>query len=97
MPCTHTKGFAASVAVNVLEDNPGKLMADVRVWCSECKMPMRFIGLPGGASTSRPMCSVFGEEARMPLEPLDIDGWASMNPITLQRIKEENDKLTPKP
>ncbi len=73
MSCDHTKRHYAHVAVIHLADSGG-FTTDIKIWCADCGVPFRFKGLPCGASPSEPMCSVVGEEARMPIEPLDLDG-----------------------
>lgn len=48
--------------------------ADVRVTCSDCDLPFRWMGLPAGMSFVRPMVSVDGLELRAPLEPAYVMG-----------------------
>lgn len=43
---------------------------DVTVKCTDCDKPFEFVGLPMGSSPYRPMCSVDGIEARMPIKPV---------------------------
>ncbi len=72
--CEH-KEFEARVEVNRLEDVK-MFAADVHIQCSECGMPFRFLGLPGGLHPEHPTVSVDGTEARLPIAP--------MEPIILQ-------------
>lgn len=87
MICAH-KNFTAQVDVNRLEDT-GRFSADVKVWCVECRLPFRFIGLRTDViSTKIPCMSPFGEEARLPLEPIDMDG-----PIHPEVLKAMQSKM----
>ncbi len=65
--CEH-KEFEASVTVNRLEDISG-FAADITIVCHECKIPFRFLGLPGGLHPDHPTVSVDGTEARLPIAP----------------------------
>lgn len=67
MKCEH-KYFAATVEVNRLEDS-GRFTADVRIVCSECQIPMRFIGLPFGVDLDGAAVSVDGTEGRFAIAP----------------------------
>ena len=56
--------------------------ADVCIKCADCGLPFEFVGLPMGYSPIQPMCSVDGQEARMPIMPhgvamrTDLPGFA---------------------
>ena len=65
--CKHLD-FAAAVVVSRLEDS-GRFMADIRIQCSECGVPMRFIGLPAGLDTNGACVSVDATEARLAIAP----------------------------
>lgn len=67
MPCEH-KVFGAYVAVNRLLDT-GRFAADIRIECSECHEPFRFLGLGAGLSPYEPTVSIDGLELRAPIEP----------------------------
>lgn len=43
---------------------------ELHVKCTVCDKPFEFIGLPMGMSPGQPMCSVDGQEARMPIKPV---------------------------
>lgn len=43
---------------------------ELTVFCTDCNVPFEFIGLPMGLSPGQPMCSVDGQEARMPIKPV---------------------------
>jgi hypothetical protein len=60
--------FSASVNVNRLEES-GQFQADVRVWCEECGLPFRFIGLPAGIDLNGAAVSVDATEARLAIAP----------------------------
>jgi hypothetical protein len=67
MSCQH-KDFAATVDVYRLEDS-GRFSADVRITCTECGTPFRFIGLPAGLDLNGAAVSVDGCEARLAIAP----------------------------
>lgn len=73
-PCEHAN-FQAVCNVNRLSKVEGGPITgysvDVRVLCDDCKLPFRFIGLPGGSSPAYPTTSIDGAEARMPIGPSD--------------------------
>jgi hypothetical protein len=71
--CEHKRAHIINCVIVNLRDTTG-FMADVKIRCADCNMPFRFRGLPAGASTTVPMVSVLGDEARLPIEPLDMDG-----------------------
>lgn len=78
-PCDHPD-FEAHVAVARLSDS-GRFNADVRIKCTKCGEPFRFIGLPCGIDLNGAAVSVDGTEARLAIAPrngvatpLDKDG-----------------------
>lgn len=86
-PCEHNN-FLADVDVNRLENKHGEIhryQADVRIKCTECGLPFRFIGLPAGMDLNGAAVSIDGQEARLaiapkgevltPLEDTDIHGF----------------------
>lgn len=72
MTCEHPS-FEARVDVNRLTktaDGPvDRWQADVRIRCSGCGLPFRFLGLPTGLDLLGAAVSVDGEEARLSLAP----------------------------
>lgn len=75
--CPH-ENFDAVVDVNRLgksDDDPTIIgyTADIRVWCTDCKEPFRWIGVQAGMSPARPMCSVDEGDLRAPLRPASAD------------------------
>lgn len=46
-----------------------RYQADVRIHCTACKTPFRFLGLPAGLDLLGAAVSVDGEEARLSLAP----------------------------
>lgn len=70
--CEHLN-FAAEVDVNRITaeegGNPYRWMAEIRVKCADCGIPMRFIGLPPGMDFNSPCVAINAEEARMPIAP----------------------------
>ena len=68
--CDH-KETEATVEVTCLEDS-GKWAADLKLKCSKCGVPFRFIGVPGGLSFSHPTITIDGQELCMPIEPAHV-------------------------
>ena len=66
--CLH-ENFIADVAVNRIESNILRFMADVTVKCSTCGSPFRFIGLPTGLDLNGACVSADGQEARLAIAP----------------------------
>lgn len=67
MTCNH-EDFAANVAVIRLSDT-GRFQADITIKCSQCGVPMRFIGLPAGVDLNGAAVSVDGTEGRFAIAP----------------------------
>lgn len=65
--CDHEK-FAAHVVVNRLSDS-GRFQADVRIQCSECGKPFRFIGLLAGLDLNGAATNPDATEARLAIAP----------------------------
>jgi len=64
--------FRADVNVGRLTNEEGKPMqfhADVRIKCTECGEPFRFLGLKSGVDLRGANCSVDGLEARLSIVP----------------------------
>jgi len=70
--CKH-ESFACSVAVNRIPEVEGgpikNYSADVRVQCSQCQLPFRFIGLPYELDLRGASVSVDGTEGRFAIAP----------------------------
>jgi hypothetical protein len=67
--CNH-ESFECNVNVNRIDDI-GRFVADITIFCSQCKTKFRFIGLRHGMQYDSPMVSVDATEARMPIAPKD--------------------------
>jgi hypothetical protein len=65
--CRHEQ-FTSFVAVHRLEDT-GRFIAELRIWCVDCREAFRFQGLQPGVLHERPSCSMDALEARLPVEP----------------------------
>ena len=65
--CEH-EDFLASVNVNGMKDS-GRFMADVRISCTQCGIPFRFIGLPFGVDFNGASVSADTTEARLAIAP----------------------------
>lgn len=71
MTCEHID-FAASIGVARLADNAGAItgyMADIRIKCASCGIPMMFLGLEPGCDTQGARVSIDGLEANIALAP----------------------------
>lgn len=67
MSCKH-ENFLGDVSVNRIED-VGRFIADVRIKCTDCGVPMRFIGLPAGVDLNGASVSIDATEARLAIAP----------------------------
>lgn len=81
MMCKHME-FDANVVVARLEDT-GKFIAQFRINCRECGVPMQFRGLTAGIHLDGACVSVDGLEARIAIVPqgtvpstLDLIGYS---------------------
>lgn len=87
LKCEHKGRHVANVAINNIEDT-ARFTADVRIWCADCGMPFRFTDLPSNIiSTRHSNRSFLGEEARLPVEPMDMDG--PVQPNVLEHMMSE--------
>jgi hypothetical protein len=68
MTCEHIR-FHADVSVNTVADI-GRHTASIRIKCSDCGRPMRFIGLPIGTDLNSPTVNQDGTEAHLPIHGL---------------------------
>jgi hypothetical protein len=69
--CEHPN-FIASVDVGRIESTTGgpmRFSADVKINCTECGVPFRFIGLPAGMDLNGAATSVDATEARLTIAP----------------------------
>lgn len=74
MSCEHEE-FDSFVGVHRITNEAGVVIAyaaDIRITCTKCGQPFRFLGLDIGLSSIEPMCSFDGTEARMPISPEDL-------------------------
>lgn len=71
-PCKH-ENFQCYCDVNRLSpkegEPPNRFMVDVRVECSDCKLPFRFIGLPAGLDLNGAATSIDACEGRFAIAP----------------------------
>lgn len=67
-PCKHNTGVGVYVEHNFLED-VGRYTADIRITCSACLTPFRFLGLPIGLDLTGAAVSPDGTEGRFSLAP----------------------------
>ena len=65
--CKHEE-FDAAVVVNRLEDS-GRFMADVKIKCVQCGVPMVFLGLPRGFDMNSAATDLHGTELRAAIHP----------------------------
>jgi hypothetical protein len=62
--------------------------ADIKIHCVECGKPFEFVGLPMGSSPMQPMCSVDGQEARMPIMPQGEQMRMDLAGFTIRKISD---------
>lgn len=69
--CDHAQlTFDYDAKVVKLEDqNPPVFMLSIKAHCDACGLRFKFRGLPGGVSTEKPMCDLYGYEVTLPMEP----------------------------
>lgn len=67
MSCEHMN-FDAAVRVARIEDK-GRFMAEIRITCRDCGIPMQFMGLTPGYSISGAHVSLDGLEANIGIFP----------------------------
>lgn len=72
MACEHLN-FGATVSVGRISDEDGGRIkaytADVQIRCADCGEAFIFLGMECGSAPNKPMVSVLGEEARLPIRP----------------------------
>lgn len=93
--CDHKGRHVANVTINNIDDT-ARFTADVRIWCADCGMPFRFTDLPDNIISTRRSNRSYplGEEARLPLEPMDMDGPVRAN-LLEHMMKEMPKGVTP--
>ncbi|WP_236209929.1 hypothetical protein [Pseudomonas tohonis] len=67
MACKH-ENFSAAVGVARIEDT-GRFLAEIRVTCQDCGVPMQFMGLQPGLNYDGATVSLDGLEARIGIHP----------------------------
>lgn len=83
MNCEHLEFEAHSRVARLSETDGGPITGysvEIKIVCHQCKLPFKFIGLPGGSSPAHPTVSIDGIAARMPIGPSDktasiLDEW----------------------
>lgn len=65
--CPHND-FSLSAVVTRIEEK-GRFQADIRIRCTDCGLPFRFIGLPAGLDLNGAATSVDATEARLAIAP----------------------------
>lgn len=76
MKCEHLN-FKAEVNVTRLTEptDPDRVTGyttDISVHCADCMMPFRWVGVPFGMSSSKPMTDPERVELRAPIEPIKL-------------------------
>lgn len=67
-PCGH-EDMRVDVEVAGIEDRPGTHMATIKVECSLCGVPFKFLGLPAGVSFLEPRVNITSRELIAPITP----------------------------
>lgn len=85
LACRH-EAFRADVATFRFEDT-GRFISEIKIECSQCALPFRFVGVPAGLSWDRPSTSIEGCTLNAPIEPENVrrlaDGAAYQMPPEL--------------
>ncbi len=72
MACPHEE-FVTNVQVDRITDGEGgdvsHFFAEVTIRCTQCQEAFCFVGMERGLDPLKPMMSVMGEEARLPIRP----------------------------
>lgn len=76
--CKHMN-FDAAVKVARLEDS-GRFMAELRITCMDCGVPMQFMGLQPGLNLDGATVSLDGLEANLAIHP------QGLRPNPMQRM-----------
>ena len=67
MMCDH-KNFKADVRIARIEDK-GRFIAEIRIHCTDCGVPMQFMGLGPGLDYNGATVSLDGLEANIGIHP----------------------------
>ena len=68
--CRHNK---LRSKVNLVATDDGFYMVEITVQCKKCDHPFRFRGLPRGLNLQGAAVSPLDTEARLAIEPLEVD------------------------
>ncbi len=68
MVCEH-RNYKAAVRVFNMEDS-GARMAEIRIRCAECDLPMEFVGVPVGCEFYRVTSDLSAQCLNAPIVPL---------------------------
>ena len=74
MKCQHKKFYVEANIARLSHEEGGPITgytADVKVWCDQCGLPFRFVGLMSGNHYAEPRVSIDGTELRTPIEPAE--------------------------
>jgi len=66
--CQHRSHHRVDAEVVYMADS-GRFALDVRLYCADCDLPFRFIGLPAGVDLNGAAVSVDATEARLAVAP----------------------------
>ena len=72
--CEHNEFNATVVTNRVLDENTKELVrfnVELKVWCSQCGMSLRFLGLPAGLDLDGASVSLDASEVRLAALPAD--------------------------
>lgn len=70
MTCEHTE-FITTCCVLRMEEWGSRMIAQIKINCAECNMPLAFLGLPGGLSNLQATVSADCLEVRVPMVMLE--------------------------
>lgn len=73
-PHEHFETWSVVNRLTLEDDEPVfAYAAEVRINCTDCSEPFRFIGVQAGLRPDRPTCSVDETELRVPIRPASSD------------------------
>lgn len=81
--CTH-EAFGCACAVTFIEDRKC-WNADIKIACTQCGEPFKFLGLPAGLSFLSPRVSITADALRAPIAPMGKPELAATASFDLRR------------
>lgn len=83
MTCKH-EAFGVHADVTFLEDRKC-WFADIKIGCTQCGEPFKFLGVPAGLSFIAPRASITADELRAPIAPMGTPELAASATFDMRR------------